>query len=70
MTTLVNDKYANYHFKETIKEKDMIFDYILREGPCNSRNAIAILEYLDYPKEIYEKAMVLAEKYSTVDTVV
>lgn len=68
LTTLVNDKYDNYHFKETIKDKDMIFDYILREGPCNSRNAIAILEYLDYPKEIYEKAMVLAEKYSTMET--
>ena len=61
LTTLVNDKYNNYHFKETIKDKDMIFDYILREGPCNSRNAIAILEYLDYPKEIYEKAMIQAD---------
>lgn len=61
LTTLVNDKYNNYHFKEIIKDKDMIFDYILREGPCNSRNAIAILEYLDYPKEIYEKAMIQAD---------
>lgn len=61
LTTLVNDKYNNYHFKETIKDKDMIFDYILREGPCNSRNAIAILEYLDYPKEIYEKAIIQAD---------
>ena len=65
LTTLVNDKYDNYHFKETIKDKDMIFDYILREGPCNSRNAIAILEYLDYPKTIYEKAMIQADTMGT-----
>lgn len=61
LTTLVNDKYDNYHFKETIKDKDMIFDYMLNKGPCNSRNAIAILEYLDYPKEIYEEAAIQAD---------
>lgn len=61
LTTLVNDKYDNYHFIETIRDKDMIFDYILRNGPCNSRNAIAILEYLDYPKEIYENAIIQAD---------
>ena len=62
LTTLLND---NYHFKETIKDKDMIFDYILRQGPCNSRNAIAILKYLDYPEEIYEKAMKQADTIGT-----
>lgn len=60
LTTLVNNKYDNYHFKETIKDKDMIFDYVLKPGPCNSRNAISILGYLDYPKEIYEKAIIQA----------
>lgn len=64
LTTLVNNKYKNYHFKETIENKDIIFDYILRKGPCVSRNAIAILEYLGYPAEIYEKAVVQAEEYS------
>ena len=61
LTTLVNNKYDNYHFKETIKDKDMIFDYVLKPGPCNSRNAISILGYLDYPKEIYEKAIIQAD---------
>lgn len=67
LTTLVNNKYKNYHFKETIENKDIIFDYILRKGPCVSRNAIAILECLGYPAEIYEKAVVQAEKYSTIN---
>ncbi|CCQ95908.1 DNA mismatch repair protein MutS domain protein [[Clostridium] ultunense Esp] len=66
LISLVNNKYENYHFKETIKSKDIIFDYILRKGPCVSRNAIAILEYLDYPSEIYEKALVQVENYSII----
>lgn len=66
LISLVNNRYENYHFKETIKSKDIIFDYILRKGPCVSRNAIAILEYLDYPEEIYEKAVEQAGKYSAI----
>lgn len=63
LTNLVNERYNNYHFKETIEANDIMFDYILREGPCSTRNAIAILKYLGYPAEIYEKAMAGAEKY-------
>lgn len=63
LTSLVNDRYDNYHFRETIEENDIKFDYILREGPCTTRNAIAILRYLGYPEELYEKAMHGAERY-------
>lgn len=63
LTNLVNKKYNNYHFKETIEKNDIKFDYILREGPCTTRNAIAILKHLGYPVEIYEKAMAEAERY-------
>ena len=56
LTILMEGKLTNYHFQEDIKEKDIEFDYILRKGPCTSRNAIAILRYLDYPPEIYENA--------------
>jgi len=63
LTSLVSDKYENYHFQESIIDDDIIFDYILRKGPCTSRNAIAILKYLNYPKEIYENALRRAETY-------
>ncbi len=63
LTNLVNEKYNNYHFKETIEKNDIKFDYILREGPCTTRNAIAILKHLGYPVEIYEKSMEGARKY-------
>lgn len=63
LTNLVNERYNNYHFKEIIEKNDIRFDYILREGPCTTRNAIAILKHLGYPAEIYEKAMAGAERY-------
>lgn len=56
LTNLVNDKFKNYHFKETIEDRDIKFDYQLREGPSTTRNAIAILKYLDYPGEICKNA--------------
>ena len=63
LTTMVNDRFNNYHFQEDIKENDIKFDYILRKGPATSRNAIAILRYLGYPKEIHENADRRVEQY-------
>lgn len=63
LTSIVDDNYNNYHFKETIDQNDINFDYILRNGPCTSRNGIAILKYLGYPKEIHEEAARKAERY-------
>lgn len=63
LTNMVDNSYNNYHFKETIDENDILFDYILRNGPCTSRNGIAILKYLGYPKELHEQAAKKAELY-------
>ena len=63
LTNMVDDNYNNYHFKETIDQNDINFDYILRNGPCTSRNGIAILKYLGYPKELHEEAARKAEAY-------
>lgn len=65
LTTMVNDRFHNYHFQEDIRENDIEFDYILRKGPATSRNAIAILRYLGYPKEIHESADKEVEKYES-----
>lgn len=63
LTNMVGHNYNNYHFRETIDENDINFDYILRNGPCTSRNGIAILKYLGYPKELHERAARKAERY-------
>lgn len=34
---------ANFHFEETISDKQMLFDYRLRSGPCPTTNALRIM---------------------------
>ncbi len=67
LTSIVDDRFINCHFKETIDGNDIKFDYILREGPCTSRNAIAILKYLGYPREIHENANNRVEEYERIN---
>lgn len=53
---------ANYrmcHFRET-PDLDQIFDYQLREGPSDARNAIKLLGLLGYPRELVDQAQDLA----------
>ncbi len=35
--------WKNYHFREFIQDKKMVFDYTLREGPCPTTNALRIM---------------------------
>jgi len=37
-------------------EKGLDFDYKMKKGISSSSNAIKLLEFLKYPKVIYEKA--------------
>ena len=63
LTSIVSESFDNYHFKESIEENDISFDYLLRRGPATTRNALAILKYLGYPKIIYENANKGVEEY-------
>ena len=57
LTTMFSDKVENLHFRENITENDEIeFDYTLYKGPSMTRNALKLLEVLDYPKEITENS--------------
>lgn len=57
LTVMTDGKYDNYHFEEGMSETEgLSFDYKLKEGVCKTRNAIKLLKYLDYPKEIIEGA--------------
>ena len=40
------------HFSERLRHGWVGFDYKLKEGPTTTRNAVALLRYLDYPREI------------------
>ena len=46
----------NVHFRDDIRDGRMVFDYILRSGPCPTTNALKImrLEGLPVPRESLE----------------
>ncbi len=45
-----------YHFTSNVDENGLKFDYLLKPGIATTRNAIALLKYLGYPREIIDKA--------------
>lgn len=56
LAKILDFEYDNYHFQEQIRDKDIIFDYKIHKGTSNSKNAIKLLEYEGFPKEIIENA--------------
>lgn len=53
--------FDNYHFEETVKENNVIFDYKLRKGNTKTRNAIKLLNMIGYDKIITSRAEELAQ---------
>ncbi len=53
ISEILKDSYDFYYFSETVNSKTGLnFDYKLKKGVTNTRNAIKLLEYLGYPAEI------------------
>jgi len=48
--------YSMYHFSDDVDDKGLHFDYHIRPGKATTTNAIRLLDYLGYPKEIVENA--------------
>lgn len=46
------DDYQSYHFTENVTEEAMTFSYKIHSGKSHTQNAIKILAYLKYPKEL------------------
>ncbi|KAA3620396.1 MAG: hypothetical protein DWQ05_00185 [Calditrichaeota bacterium] len=40
---------ANFHFREHIENQQMVFDYLLKEGPCPTTNALEIMRIEGLP---------------------
>lgn len=56
LTQLLKDMYTNYHFREKMHDKDIIFDYKIYDGPSTTRNAIKLLKYIGFPDKIISDA--------------
>lgn len=63
LTHLLEDAYNNYHFEETIENGDISFNYLLKEGRAQSRNAIRLLEVMGYDKSVIKEAEDMAEHF-------
>ena len=52
LSDVLQTDYDNFHFREQINQNGLFFDYQLHDGPSATKNAIALLDYAGYPKEI------------------
>ncbi|MGL4740958.1 MAG: MutS-related protein [Sarcina sp.] len=57
LTDLLEATHSFYHFSERVSESEgLSFDYKLKVGKLKTRNAIKLLKYIGYPKEIVDGA--------------
>lgn len=61
LTKILGELYDNYHFGETFEDDNITFDYLLKEGPSRSTNAIRLLKYMGFDQRIVEEAMNIVE---------
>lgn len=66
LTKVLGKQYANFHFKELIRKKEIYFEYKLYPGPAISRNAIKLLEVMGFPKEITDEAGAIASNENSI----
>jgi DNA mismatch repair ATPase MutS len=56
LTHILEGTYENMHFTETIEDGRILFDYKIRPGRSQSRNAIKLLGLLGYGGDLVEAA--------------
>ncbi|MDB6023188.1 MAG: hypothetical protein JWQ04_3045, partial [Pedosphaera sp.] len=62
LSNLLGSRFDSYHFSEVITGNEARFDYLLKKGPCPTRNAIKLLVLAGYPATVTD----LAEQLATV----
>ena len=66
LADLLNDKYELYHFSEKVDNKNIDFDYKLKNGKLKNRNAIKILQINDYPENIIMEAIEISKELDKI----
>lgn len=56
LTSILRDVFENKHFEEHITDKDITFDYTLKEGKATTRNAIKLLKLMGFEDDIINSA--------------
>lgn len=68
LTNILRNEYDNYHFREHITDDGIQFDYKLKNGPSQTRNAIKLLHYMHFDTRIVETAEELVERFINTKT--
>lgn len=63
LTSILADKYENYHFDEEVENHDVVFSYVLKSGVATSRNAIKLLSVIGYDESVVKAAEKRAENF-------
>lgn len=66
LTELLKGDYNLYHFSEQVDNNTVDFDFKLKEGKLENRNAIRILEINGYPRQIITEAIDLSRKLDKI----
>lgn len=63
LTYLLEESFENYHFEEQLSAGDISFDYRLRGGRADSRNAIRLLSMIGFEQDLVQKAQERVETF-------
>lgn len=63
LTNILDKNFENYHFEEKVEDNNITFDYKLHNGRAETRNAIKLLSFMGYSKEIIDRAEERAESF-------
>ena len=66
LTDLLSDEYDLYHFSEIVENNSVNFDYKLKEGKSQNRNAIRILQINNYPENVIKEALEISKKFDEI----
>lgn len=56
LTSELCEQYDRCHFSECFSDEGLHFDFMLKQGATSKRNAIKLLDFLGFPKEIVNSA--------------
>ena len=63
LCTLSGEAYRQAHFEETVSDSEITFDYLLKPGPAETRNAIHLLKLMGFDEKIVTAAYRRADGY-------
>jgi hypothetical protein len=58
---LLGASFESHHFRETIADGALTFDFRIRAGPSSTRNAIALLEVMQFPMDLVRDALSMTD---------